>query len=147
MVDPTTVGAALLLVAAFILSLKILKTAVETLLVAAISGAFYAVMAVSLGYPVNLDSIATFAAAGTVLYVLYSVVLPLMRFAWTGAKAPFKLVSWFGARLKSLKEEKRMERLESMVRSHEEKLEEDEEDGEVETKEVVLDKVAREDED
>lgn len=145
MVDANLVIAAALLIGAFVVAIKVLKTIFEAATVAAISAAFYAVMAVSFGYPLNLDTVLGFSALGTVLYVGYSVLIPLLGLGWGIMKLPFEAFSWFSGVYSRIRRSRRLSSIENTLKKHDEKLDGEEEDSGSNTKEVVLDKVAGKD--
>lgn len=133
--------AAVLLVAAFILAIKVLKTLFEVAMVAGISAVFYSIMAVSFDYPLELNSVMFFSALGTGLYVGYSILLPLLGLGWDVVKLPFNLAGKLSGKAEELKRSRRLSKIEDTLNRHDEKLGEDEETSK--TKEVVLDKVSK----
>lgn len=144
MVDANLVIAAALLIGAFVIAIKVLKTLFEAATIAAISAAFYAVMAVSFDYPLGIDTVLAFSALGTVLYVGYSILIPLLGMGWSVLKLPFEAFSYFSSGFEKLRRSRRLSKIENTLKKHDEKLE-DEEDDSSSTKEVVLDKVAGKD--
>lgn len=147
MVDINLVLAAALLIGAFVLAIKVLKTLFEAATVAAISAVFYIIMAVSFDYPLNMDTILGFTALGTGLYVAYSVLFPLLGLGWGVLTLPYDAAKYLSSKFRSLKKSRRLSKIEKTLNRHEEKLNEEEEESGTKTKEVVLDKVAGKDDD
>jgi phosphate/sulfate permease len=144
MVDVNLILSAALLIGAFMVAIKVLKTMFEAAVVAGISAVFYAIMATSFGYPLGFDNVLFFAALGTGLYVGYSVLLPLLGLGWGLLKLPFDFASYAAEKFGGIKRHRRLSKIEKTLNKHEDKLE-DEEEKEDTTKEVVLDKVAGKD--
>lgn len=143
MVDVNVVIAGVLLVGAFLLAIKVLKTMFEAAVVAGISAIFYVVMAVSFDYPLKTETVLGFAAFGTVLYVGYSVLLPILGLGWDIVTLPVDFLRFASKRYRKLKKSRRLSKIEKTLKKHDEKLDDDEDGSK--TKEVVLDKVAGKD--
>lgn len=137
--------AAVLLAGVFVVAIKVLKAAFEVATVAAISAAFYIVLAASFDFSLTLDSVLWFTSLGTGLYVVYSILFPLLELGWDVVTIPYDTWNWMNKKFGEAKRSRRLSKIEDTLNRHEDKLDGEKEEKESKTKEVVLDKVAGDD--
>lgn len=91
----------ILLVLVLVLAFKILKLFFETLLVAILSGVFYVVLAQT-GAPldVNAANVLLFSFLGSILFLVYSMIRPVVSMVWKALAGVFGLVQGVGRKIK-----------------------------------------------
>lgn len=139
-VDANTVYIAIGLVAAFVIAFKVMEIVFEVFLISLLSGVFYVGMSQVFGYPLTINDIALFSLAGTVFYILYSVLASVYSTASSMAEIPGMMAGLLLQRLRP--RERIKDKIKEYKRGKEEKVRNDSSEGGGNVKEVVIDKVS-----
>lgn len=151
--DLTTLILFLLLIVSFVVAFKVMQMVFETILVSVLSAGFYIGMVYFFGYTFTLERVLLFAFLGATLYMAYSFIISAYSIASTVLEVPYHILKPLvvlpaRAAKKGYVHIRRRYRLHRMQHSSQEDArgKEQDDDGDQDVKEVVLDKV-RKDED
>ncbi|MBC5792592.1 MAG: hypothetical protein H8Z69_00990 [Nanohaloarchaea archaeon] len=142
-----TAALVVLLVITFVVAFKIMTMVLETIIVSVLSGVFYIALGSVLGYSTSLNLMLFYAFLGATLYMGYSVLSSAYGIASTIIEIPYKALRLLFVPFRKLySHHKEKKKLEKYRRDTNEKAENDK-DSDKNTKEVVLDKVTKKEDD
>jgi len=142
------------LVIVFYLAYKILSMVTQTILIAALSGIFYATLTSFLDLQLTLQNVLFFSLTGAALYLLYTIIETTVSIATHLIKIPVKLIEiiiypirkLIGRTKKKLNESKNKSNQNNNKKTETKKQEKNNTKDEKDTKEVVIDKVSKDEE-
>lgn len=143
-----------LLIVAFVIAFKVMQMVFETLLVTAFSGGFYLALVYLFGFTFSINDLLFYAFLGSSLYMGYSLLASAYGIASTAIGVPYKMLKIavipFKKMYGKIKEEHKLRKLrksKSTESTGGKRESNSNSSGDNNTKEVVLDKVRKEDED
>lgn len=145
------------LIAVFYIAYKILSMVTQTIIIAILSGIFYVSLTYILTLPLTLENVLFFTVAGSVLYVGYTLLATTISLAKHAITIPVKIIELITYPIRKIgkiakKKYKEIEKEKKNSKKTSKKSEENEKSGNTgenddkDTKEVVIDKIAEEEE-